>query len=162
MLQVMSRPPTPAPLAPSDPLPSAPSAVMSFDSTRSSSNGCFLPVLTMSNFLKWRVCAMAYLTLQDSVRVLERTSSAAHGSWMGRPLSRRRTPRSLKAEGNPGVCPAESSSPPPWTFTSNSFTSGSKAVCGVFGSRSRPSIYSTMPASGMVLGCALHGFLQSY
>lgn len=105
MLQVMSRPPTPAPLAPSDPLPSAPSAVMSSDSTRSSSNGCFLPVLTMSNFLKWRLCAMAYLTLQDYVRVLERTSSAAHGRMDGSSPVAPMNAKELESWGQSGRMP---------------------------------------------------------
>ena len=50
---------TPAPFAPSDPLPSSPCAIMSSDSTRSLMGVSFL-VLTKSTFLKWRVCVMRY------------------------------------------------------------------------------------------------------
>ena len=42
--------------------------------------------------------------------------------------STRGTPRSLKAGGNTSVWPAESSSPPPWTFISSSFMSTSKVI----------------------------------
>ena len=56
--------------------PAAPAipAAMPSDAPRSSSNGCFVPVLTKAkaNFLKWQVCVLAYLTPHDHVRVLER------------------------------------------------------------------------------------------
>ena len=70
-------PPAP-PLAAAAPLVPA---AMPAESPRSSSNGCYMPVLTKANFLKWQMCVEAYLTPHDHVRVIERMNVPGHG-WV--------------------------------------------------------------------------------
>src|SRR6267154_477063 len=86
----MSRPSTPTPLTLpgttstiTTPMPLAPlpSAMTPSDHPRSSSNGCFVPILTKTNFLKWQVCVLAYLEPGDHAKVLERTYDVASHRW---------------------------------------------------------------------------------
>ena len=81
-------PTVPAALPPAPPLPAADPlvsaalpAAMHTDSSRSSSNGCYVPVLTKANFLKWQVCVVAYLTPHDHVRVIDRVNIPGRG-WV--------------------------------------------------------------------------------
>ena len=53
------------------------STTMPIDSSRAPSPGCYVPMLTESNYQKWQWAIKAYLSPHDHVRVIECVKTAA-------------------------------------------------------------------------------------